>query len=252
MKPGNILWIEETGNYINALLDRYTLTQERNVLKQIEHIIQNTVHPLDDLNSRRLDNVEVSWFYTAFFQSLCRYLQIKEELLSLDDDFYYARDTLLHYANWMAENEYPYLHKPEMLEFPNHTWTAQDLRKVNVLLFANYYAADHLSPYSTKMEEIYSYITAALKNEKTRTYTRVLAILMQNHGAVTFFNNHEGATQFESVRKYRPARKHNQFWALWNITSSLVKAMRNLSFKKELRWLVRRSEAIAQLLNYKP
>ncbi len=49
-----------TGNYVNALLDKYSLTQEKNTLRQIEHIIQNTVHPLDDLNARDLNNADIS------------------------------------------------------------------------------------------------------------------------------------------------------------------------------------------------
>ena len=92
-----------TGNYINALLDKFELTQQQATLKQVEHIIKNTVHPLDDLKSRDLNNAEINWYYTVFFQSACRYLQTKEELSRLDATFYYVRDTLLHYADWMAE-----------------------------------------------------------------------------------------------------------------------------------------------------
>ena len=241
-----------TGNYINALLDKYALTQERSILHQIEHIIQNTVHPSDDVTARDLNNAEVSWYYTVFFQSLCRFLQTKEELPSLDEAFYYARDSLLHYADWMAENEYPYLTKPEILEFPNHTWTAQDLRKVNILIFANYYSPDSSSIYSRKLEEIYSYITTNLKNEKTRTYTRILAILMQNHGAIEFFKTQAKSAQFGPVRTYAPLKNQNLPRVLWNINMAFIKAIRHFSLKKELRWLGRRSQTFARLIRYTP
>ena len=41
----------------------------------------------------------------------------------------------------MVEHEYPYLDKPEKLQFPTETWAAQDIRKSDVL----YYAALHAS-----------------------------------------------------------------------------------------------------------
>jgi len=208
-----------TANYIQALLDKFTLTQEQATLNQVEHIIENTVHPLDDLEARDLNNVEISWFYTVFFQAVCRYLQTKEELDILDESFYYARDALLHYTGWMLENECPYLEKPDILEFPNHTWTAQDIRKVNVLLFAAYYSPATSSAYSTKAGELYKYIIDSLSSEKTRTYTRILAILMQNHGTVTFFSNLKKDSDFKSVRKYVALKKHNHLRTAWNIST---------------------------------
>ena len=48
----------------------------------------------------------------------------------------YARASLLHYARWMAEHEYPYLDKPEILEYPTETWAAQDMRKSEIFKYA--------------------------------------------------------------------------------------------------------------------
>ncbi len=48
----------------------------------------------------------------------------------------YARASLLHYARWMAEHEYPYLEKPEILEYPTETWAAQDMRKSEIFDYA--------------------------------------------------------------------------------------------------------------------
>lgn len=237
-----------TANYINALLDKFLLTQEQTTLHQIEHIIKNTIHPLDDIEARDLTNIEISWYYTVFLQSVCRYLQTKEELTNLDESFYYARDSLLHYADWMLENEYPYLEKPDILEFPNHTWTAQDIRKVNVLLFADYYSPNNSSVYSVKSSEIYKYIVDNLSSDKTRTYTRILAILMQNNGALTFFNNLNKDSHFESIRKYAPLKKHNQLKTIWNISTVFITAIKHFSLKQELLWLSHRSATLAKLL----
>lgn len=40
----------------------------------------------------------------------------------------------------MAEHEYPYLDRPEKLEFPTETWAAQDIRKSDILYFAAMHA----------------------------------------------------------------------------------------------------------------
>ena len=241
-----------TGNYINALLDKFSLTQQPAVLHQVEHIIQNTVHPLDDISTRELDNVELCWFYTVFLQSLCRYLQIKEELSTFDDSFYYARDSLLHYADWMLDNEYPYLEKPEILEFPNHTWTAQDLRKVNILLLADYYSSGKKTVYAEKSNQLYSYITGTLPHDNTRTSTRILAILMQNHGAKNYFDRPHMKPDFEERRSYPPVKNHGLYQAARNVSSALVAAIWNISPKNELLWLSHRSGLIAKLTRIRP
>jgi hypothetical protein len=152
----------------------------------------------------------------------------------------------------MVENECPYLQNPEILEFPNHTWTAQDIRKVNVLLFAGYYSPNNSSAYSTKANELYMYILDKLSSEKTRTYTRILAILMQNHGAMTFFNNLKKDTRFEAIRKYAALKPHSQLKTLWNISAAFLTAMKHFSLKQELIWLSRHSYTIAKLLRFRP
>jgi hypothetical protein len=237
-----------TGNYINALLDKFILTQQPSTLRRIEHIIKHTVHPLDDIHERNLGEVETNWFYTVFLQSLCRYLQIKEEMSNLDDSFYYARDSLLHYADWMVEHEYAYLLKPEILEFPNHTWTAQDIRKVNILLFARYYSSSPSSRYLAKANNLYNYIINALSSEKSRDYTRILAILMQNHGVISYFKNFDRSDEFQGVKNYEPQKRHNRFHDIQNITIALFSAMKTFSLKQELLWLSHRSEVVAKLL----
>ena len=54
--------------------------------------------------------------------------------------FSYARASLLHYTRWMAQQECPYLSRPEILEHPTETWVAQDMRKSEVFQWAAMHA----------------------------------------------------------------------------------------------------------------
>ncbi len=241
-----------TGNYLHALLDVFELCQKREVLEKIEHVIRNTVHPNDDLIERDLKNVETQWFYTAFFQALNRYLMVKEEMRELDEAFYYARDAFLHYANWMAAHEQPYLDKPEILEFPNNTWTAQDIRKVNLLMLADYYAPEGNEIFRTRAKAIHDYIIDKLNSDRNKHYTRILAILMQNCGVYEYFMALAEKPKFEKVKPYADHEKHTRITALRILSSTLFKALFRLSIKEELLWLARRSGKLARFLRYHP
>jgi hypothetical protein len=167
-------------NFINALLDCHILDRKHSTITQVEYIIRNTVHPAEDVSARDLKNVEDNWYYLVFLQALCRYLQYKRDADELDEAFCYARDVLLNYADWMVEHESPYLDRPEILEFPNHTWTAQDLRKANVLFLAAYWSADDGAAYRKKAESFVNYVAETLAAEPTRQYARILVLLLQN------------------------------------------------------------------------
>ncbi len=237
-----------TGNYINALLDCYYLNHQPSILHRVEYIIRNTVHPNDDIDARNLSNIEETWFYTIFFQSVCRYLKVKEEQAEFDDAFYYGRDSLLHYANWMVNNEYPYLEKPAILEFPNHTWTAQDIRKSYILYHACYYDSQHSEKYIAKADEIYSYVETKLINEPTRNYTRILAILMQNYGFKTLPINRESYPHFDSEKKYDPVTETSTLKKFSNVFKHFLKAIKSISIRKELKWLASRSQKFSWLI----
>jgi hypothetical protein len=77
-----------------------------------------------------------------FLQALGKYLDYKAELGQLDDMYAYARAALLHYARWMVDHEYPYLEKPEILEYPTETWAAQDMRKSEIFWYARLHSED--------------------------------------------------------------------------------------------------------------
>ena len=117
---------------MNTLLDGYRLTGERMFLDKAEQIVRRCIHPADDIESRNLLDAENKWFYTMFLQALGRYLDLKAERGQLDRMYAYARASLLSYARWMADHEYPFLEKPAILEYPTETWPAQDMRKSEI------------------------------------------------------------------------------------------------------------------------
>ncbi|MBN9520247.1 hypothetical protein J0H58_17245 [bacterium] len=130
-----------SGNSLAALLVGHTLTGEAKFLAKAEQLIRRVIHPADDVPARNLLDVENRWFYTMFLHALGKYLDHKAELGQPDAMYAYARASLLHYARWMAEHEVPTLSRPEVLEYPNETWAAQDVRKFEVLRLAARHAA---------------------------------------------------------------------------------------------------------------
>jgi hypothetical protein len=168
-----------TANYLQALLDRYDLLANSSDLAKCATIIANTVSPDDDINQRNLEDVEQTWFYTVFLQALCRFIFVKEQLAQNDKDYSYAVQSLCHYATWMAENEYVYLEKPDILEFPNDTWTGQDLRKLCILSFARAYLPSN-GRIDDKLVELTKGIYQRLSLSTEADTTRVLCLLMQN------------------------------------------------------------------------
>lgn len=124
------------GNSINALLVAFELSGDRRYLQKAEELIHRCVHPRDDLAALNLLDAERRWYYTVFLEAVGRYLWCKWQLREIDAAYDYARRSLLHYAEWMSVHEYPYLEKPEILEYPTETWSAQDIRKSEVLAWA--------------------------------------------------------------------------------------------------------------------
>ena len=227
-----------TANYVIALLDCYQLTQEYDYLTRVEHIISNTVHPEDNIAGRNLSDVEECWFYTVFLQAICRYLQIKETTNSFDDAFYYARDALLHYADWMLAHEYPYLDKPEILEFPNDAWTAQEPRKTHILAAAFYYSPDNKQAYLDKAKYFQEYVVARLSTSIEASYTRTLVLLMQNQGPLQYYALQQKTVDFEKRRQNWPKANYHQASGLAvSLAKTLGKRLLKLSLAREIGWL---------------
>lgn len=170
-------------NAVQTLLNAYRLTGDRVWIVCAEGLVARCIHPEDDLRAQNLLDAERRWYYTVFLQTLGRYLGFKSELGEEDAAWHYARASLLHYARWMAANEYPYLDKPEVLEYPNETWAAQDMRKSEVFDLAAKYSSE-ASGRETFIEGARFFFRSSvdtLHRWPTRTWTRPV-VLMLSHG----------------------------------------------------------------------
>lgn len=171
-----------TGNAITACLDAYEVSHEPHWLKTVEYIIQRTLNPRDDIQCRDLLNAEISWSYTVLLAAVGKYLDKKRLMEQYDASFHYARKSLLAYAVWMADHEHPYLDKPEMLEYPNETWAAQDLRKAVVFYQASRYAEtkEQAALFQQKAKFFYQYAANELFEHVTSRSTRPVTLMLQN------------------------------------------------------------------------
>jgi hypothetical protein len=226
-------------NYVNALLDTFELTQQQENLTQVQNILANTIHPNEDLTQRGLEDIEGTWFYTVLLQALCRYLQVKENRQEFDQHFYYCRDCLLHFAGWMLIHEYPYLEKPDVLEYPNDTWTAQDLRKAHVLAAAHYYSPDKKNQYMIKAQFFQQYVADKLKRADTKTYTRILVLVMQNQGTVEVYQTKQASISFAATQKW-PAASYQKTSLYAGLIKVMAKRLIKLSPRAEINWLKKR------------
>jgi hypothetical protein len=167
------------GHSINALIDGHRVTGERRFLDKAEQLIRRCIHPDDDLEALELLDAERRWSYTAFLQVLGKYLDDKVERGEIDAAYGYARASLLRYASWMAVHEYPYLEKPEILEYPTETWAAQDIRKSIVLdVAAKYGNPADWGSFRERSEFFYRTALETLGGMRTRTLSRPLVLLL--------------------------------------------------------------------------
>ena len=239
--------------YINTLIDAFYLTENDNYIEQIEQIIRGTVHPQDDMATRQFDDIEFTWFYTVFFQAVIRYLNVKEELIEYDTDYYYARSSLIVYARWMADNETPYLDTPERLDYPNDTWAAQEIRKANILFYAALYSTENRQLFLDKADFFYNYVTATVTASDTRHFSRILALLMQNHGPnrvlfaelITKADERMTTVKMDDIESLQYLSTTH---ILKQMTADFAKLLVRFNLKKELRWLSVRSATVKQLL----
>ncbi|MFQ3237725.1 MAG: hypothetical protein ACI9C4_003316, partial [Paraglaciecola sp.] len=229
-----------TANYIFALLDSYELTQQVEYLHCVEHIVHNAMHPDEDLAPRQLHDVETTWFYTVLLQALTRYLHIKESAQEFDNHFYYARDCLLNFADWMVNNEYLYLDKPDILEYPNDTWTAQDLRKAQIFAAAGYFSHDSRPEYRQKAHyfelEVYKRLTVS----NTKTYTRIMVLIMQNYGATDYYHSVIAKNKFAPRKQGWPLASYQTTSFAKGLAKAFAKRLKKLSISNETDWLKKR------------
>ncbi|WP_052691872.1 RIFT barrel domain-containing protein [Teredinibacter purpureus] len=236
------------GNYINALLDRFLLDEHTTALTQVETIIRDTFHPHDDIAQRNLSDIEGTWFYTVFLQAVIRYLIIAKQFGANENDAYdYTFAALLHYAHWMLENETPYLSKPEKLDFPNETWTAQDIRKAHIFYFVSGCIEDTAvsTQYREKADEFSHYVVERLQASQEQSFSRILALLMQNYGAEDL----QQADVYVNPNFISSTTGKSKMALLGIILKQLTRAVLRFSLKKELHWLSFRNARAAKLYN---
>ncbi|WP_417737603.1 hypothetical protein [Rosistilla oblonga] len=170
-------------NSTHALLTGHELTGDKKYLQRASLLMRRTVHPRQDLAALDLLNAELRWFYTMYLQALGRFVDYKQMLGELDDDYCYGVATLLHYADWMVKHERPTLSEPDKLQYPNETWAAQDMRKWHVLQHATLYQSDRerRKAYQTKADYFFDDVCATLTESPTKSLCRPV-VLMLNFG----------------------------------------------------------------------
>lgn len=170
------------GHSITVLLDAHRLSGDRAFLDKAEELIRRCIHPGDDVEARDLLNAERRWSYTAFLEALAKYLDDKAERDERDEAYAYARASLLKYARWMVRREYPFLDRPEILEYPTETWAAQDMRKAEVFLLASRHGTDDERPvFQERARFFFEYSTSTLRRMPTRGCARPVVLLL-SHG----------------------------------------------------------------------
>jgi hypothetical protein len=147
----------------------------------------------------------------------------------------------------MVEHEQPYLYTPEVLEYPNHTWAAQDIRKANVLFMASYFAenTEFSEKYYSKGNEIYNYVVNTLAQEPTRIFTRILSILMQNHGVKSYVE--QNTLNLITNTKAFPYLKTSTNTVL---LQSIFSTLKTTTVSNEIKWLRTRFKRIDNLVKY--
>ncbi|WP_097461240.1 RIFT barrel domain-containing protein [Mangrovitalea sediminis] len=233
-----------TGNYLNTLIDASLIDPSGDWLHQAARVIAATVHPDDDPNDRNLLDVEVAWSYLVFLASLSRYINLKLERSEIDDALIYARNALQLYCQWIMNCEVPFLTHPEQLEFPNHTWTAQDIRKAALLYQAASFFPESATDFYGKALEWQQHITDTLTQTPERQYTRVLVILLQNYGPQGFTIDELQSLFQDQLAKLSPSAFHRLspsrigFASITlRILKRLLLGLRHFSIKREKAWL---------------
>ncbi|MCE9552273.1 MAG: hypothetical protein K8T91_02715 [Planctomycetes bacterium] len=166
-------------NSLQALVDGYLATDHEKYLIKADEVIRRTIHPKDPIEERQLENAELRWSYTMHLQSLVRYYETIPRRPSTIATLRYVKESVLHYARWMAAQEQFHLDHPEKLEFPTETWAAQELRKGTVLLMAARLAqSEERIRFRQRGQYFLDRGWKALLAFPTRAYTRPLALVL--------------------------------------------------------------------------
>jgi hypothetical protein len=130
-----------------------------------------------------------------FLQALGKYLDEKIERGQIDRMYAYAQASLLRYARWMADHEYPYLDSPEKLEFPTETWAAQDIRKCDVFNYARKHTSSPIerARFAERARFFFRHSVEALTASPTRELARPVVVLMTSGWTEPWFEQNPEA-----------------------------------------------------------
>lgn len=228
-----------SGNSVSTLLAAYELTKEKKYILSAENLIVTCVHPADNIDKMDLMDIENRWMYTIFLQSLGRYLDLTVENPNAQLREY-ARESLLHYSNWMVDNEYIYLETPDKLEYPNETWAAQEIRKCNVLLYAAKYGDE--KDRQMFFEKAMFFCTGCVKQlqkYETRSLTRPITLLLQNYLMPSYFLK-TPADFFDEMSEQVLSGKSYKKRPISHIRTirQIFNSIKNISVKNEFTFLL--------------
>lgn len=219
-----------TGNYVNTLLDAYEISRKQDYINLAEYVILNTIDYTDNIAKRNFEDIEETWFYAVFLQSVARFLVAS--LIYKHSSPYLNRivKSFLHYLYWIVENETYYLARKEVLEFPNDTWTGQDLRKIQLLHFA--YCLTEDERFIDKAKELEGFVYKQLISSEESTLTRIQALIMQNYSDIESISNIVDIKSFKLDPNEKSKSKLND-----NITLRAMRFIKNYSLSKEITLL---------------
>ena len=241
-----------TGNYINILLDAWQLTANRQWLEQAESVLLAAIHPKDSIENRRLDDIEDSWSYLILLSAIGRYIELKKQSKEFDYHYAYALSSFTHYTRWMVNHEAPFLNQPELLEYPNNTWSAQDIRKVMLMHIAKRFDPENATLYAKKAAEWLSAITHFLSGSHEADYTRVLIILMQNYGPQHIEAKSLPYQPGDHMNDFRQAPQLSWPSLCFRMLGRLLKGVSAFQLKRELNWIKSRLPAPPLVTPNKP
>ena len=179
---------------IVSLLNAHRLTGEAIYVEKAEQLIRRCIHPNDDIAAHHLLDAERRWYYTVFLQAVGHYLDYKALSAQSDRMYAYARESLLQYARWMAKYEYPYLEKPEILEYPTETWAALDMRKSDVFNFAAKHASGgERELFRERAAFFFQYSSSTLMTLPTGKLARPIVLMLSNGLMHGWFARHPEA-----------------------------------------------------------
>lgn len=227
-----------TANYINVLLDAHKLEPKKGWLARAEQVIKATFHPADHIAAHNLLDAETGWHYLVLLSSLVNFLQVKAEYQQFDTAYRYIQQCFIHYSRWMLQNEKPFLDNADQLEYPNHTWVAQDLRKAMLLFIAKTLDPVNTDAYQTKATFFLNYVVNTLTHSAEQQLARLQVIMLLVHGP--HLCHSFGAKLFDNEDLSQLPQKPivlNKSTLLRHISKRLLKGLCSFNPTKEHAWL---------------